>query len=327
MKKRLIKDTSRENSLIGIQAWNIGENIELANWIKIVPVQYCFINNNGVTTLYYEDRDYSAFHEEICNSIIKENFLLKLEEDLLKNAREAKRIIESDSHIKDDILTLYKILINCWPMTTITYEATTSNQITPDSKIIDKISEMRKTYGEALYEIEDSTLEIIAEVFPQIKGFESVVGIEEIENEQFPTLDALEERKKHYIFFDGKLIENKSVSEFLDENNLELPSDSQGSKIEGRVAMQGMVMGRVKKIFTQYDVEKINVGDILVAPMTTPDHIFVTDEGGITCHAAIIAREFKKPCIVGTENATRVLNDNDLVLVDAYKGTVEKIYT
>ena len=52
---------------------------------------------------------------------------------------------------------------------------------------------------------------------------------------------------------------------------------------------------------------------------------FVTDEGGITCHAAIIARELKKPCIIGTKNATQVLHDGDLVEVDANKGIVKII--
>jgi len=49
----------------------------------------------------------------------------------------------------------------------------------------------------------------------------------------------------------------------------------------------------------------------------------VTDEGGITCHAAIISRELKKPCIIGTKIATKVLKDGDLVEVDADKGIVK----
>ena len=52
---------------------------------------------------------------------------------------------------------------------------------------------------------------------------------------------------------------------------------------------------------------------------------FITDEGGITCHAAIIARELKKPCIIGTKVATQVLQDGDLVEVDADKGVVRVI--
>jgi pyruvate,water dikinase len=52
---------------------------------------------------------------------------------------------------------------------------------------------------------------------------------------------------------------------------------------------------------------------------------FVTDEGSITCHAAIIAREMKKPCIVGTKIATQILHDGDLVDVDADNGVVKII--
>mgnify|MGYP001562085147 CR=1 FL=1 len=74
-------------------------------------------------------------------------------------------------------------------------------------------------------------------------------------------------------------------------------------------------------------------GDILVTFMPAPSHIsamekaaaFVTDEGGITCHAAIVAREMKKPCIIGTKIATKVLKDGDMVEVDANKGIVKII--
>ena len=52
---------------------------------------------------------------------------------------------------------------------------------------------------------------------------------------------------------------------------------------------------------------------------------FVTDEGGVTCHAAIISREMKKPCVIGTKHATKVFKDGDKVEVDANKGVVKKI--
>lgn len=80
-----------------------------------------------------------------------------------------------------------------------------------------------------------------------------------------------------------------------------------------------------------YDLQKIKDNDIFVAQQTFPAFImgmrkakaFVTDEGGITSHAAIIAREMKKPCIIGTKNATRILHDGDLVEVDANQGIVK----
>ena len=67
--------------------------------------------------------------------------------------------------------------------------------------------------------------------------------------------------------------------------------------------------------------------------MTTPDLLpamerataFITDEGGITCHAAIVAREMKKPCIIGTKTATKILKNGDLIEVDAVNGIVKII--
>lgn len=105
------------------------------------------------------------------------------------------------------------------------------------------------------------------------------------------------------------------------------------TEIKGNTACPGKMTGIVKIIHSPKDFSRINKGDILVASMTTPDMMiimhkaaaFVTDEGGITCHAAIVSREMNKPCIVGTEIATKVLKDGDLVEVDATAGTVRKI--
>jgi len=78
-------------------------------------------------------------------------------------------------------------------------------------------------------------------------------------------------------------------------------------------------------------MDKIEIGDVLIAVMTRPDYLpamqkaiaFVTDEGGITCHAAIVAREMKKPCVIGTKIATKTFKDGDMVEVDAEKGVVK----
>ena len=52
---------------------------------------------------------------------------------------------------------------------------------------------------------------------------------------------------------------------------------------------------------------------------------FVTDEGGILCHAAIVSREMNKPCVIATKIATKIFKDGDLVEVDADKGVVRKV--
>ena len=104
-------------------------------------------------------------------------------------------------------------------------------------------------------------------------------------------------------------------------------------ELNGSVANQGKSVGKVKIIITSHDFNKMHRGDILVTQMTRSEYLpilhkaaaIVTDEGGITCHAAIISRELGIPCIIGTQIASSVLRDGDLVEVDADKGVVRRI--
>lgn len=110
-------------------------------------------------------------------------------------------------------------------------------------------------------------------------------------------------------------------------------ADTSIRKITGVTAYPGKVRGKVKIIAKADDMQKMNESDILMAPATNPNVVpamkiaaaIVTDEGGVTCHAAIISRELKKPCVIGTKIATKVFKDDDLVEVDARCGVVRKL--
>lgn len=150
-------------------------------------------------------------------------------------------------------------------------------------------------------------------------------------NTTLPTKQIIEQRKKAHSF----LGEDDTYS-ILIENDHKILKAKFGEtaqdvmQFEGRIAYRGNVSGVVKIIRSVADSSKLNEGDILVTAMTTPEMVpimkkaaaFITDEGGITCHAAIIAREMKKPCIIGTKIATKVLSDGDKIEVDAEKGIV-----
>jgi phosphohistidine swiveling domain-containing protein len=105
------------------------------------------------------------------------------------------------------------------------------------------------------------------------------------------------------------------------------------NELKGMCGQKGHARGRVRVIMDAHNASDFNEGDILVTGMTRPDYLslmkkaaaFITDEGGITCHAAIVARELKKPCVIGTKIATRVLQDGDLVEVDADNGIIKII--
>jgi phosphohistidine swiveling domain-containing protein len=105
-------------------------------------------------------------------------------------------------------------------------------------------------------------------------------------------------------------------------------------RVKGQVAFPGLARG-VVTVARDYDSakDKFDEGRILVAPSTNPTMLplmkkaaaIITDEGGITCHAAIISRELKIPCIIGTKIATKIFKDGDRVEVDAEKEVVRKI--
>ena len=105
------------------------------------------------------------------------------------------------------------------------------------------------------------------------------------------------------------------------------------STIQGTTGNPGTAQGVARIVHTNQDLHKVKDGDILVVHMTRQDFVpamrrciaIVADEGGVICHAAILARELGLPCIVGAKNATRALKDGQKVKVDATKGTVETV--
>lgn len=144
---------------------------------------------------------------------------------------------------------------------------------------------------------------------------------------------------------DKKLITErmKNVSIIKEHNKMMIFSGDEIKKVikkvikativKGSVACRGKAVGIAKLLFEEEDMGKIKKGDIIVSPMTRPHFVpamkravgIVTDFGGILCHAALISREFGIPCIVGTNNATKIFNDGDLIELDAYEGIARKI--
>jgi len=111
------------------------------------------------------------------------------------------------------------------------------------------------------------------------------------------------------------------------------------NEIKGVIANKGIYQGIAKVLRTIFsdnvvkEIKKVRKGDILVANTTGPEVMaaceragaIVTDEGGITSHAAIVSRELGVPCIIGTKIATKIFKDGDYIEVDANKGVVRKI--
>ncbi|TKJ17946.1 hypothetical protein CEE44_04700 [Candidatus Woesearchaeota archaeon B3_Woes] len=173
--------------------------------------------------------------------------------------------------------------------------------------------------------------------FMKVYTFKDIYNL--LDNKTKLTKKQIEDHKKCLIFhnINGKLYRysGEEGQKYI-EKLLKFDEEELDKEIKGTVANMGKVKGKVKIVnvrdLKQFikDTKKFKKGEILVTTMTSPIMVpiiekagaIVTVEGGICSHAAVISREFKIPCIVGADNATKILKDGDYVEVDANKGVV-----
>lgn len=216
-------------------------------------------------------------------------------------------------------------------------EGIVSGTIEPDSYVIDKknLAILKKRLGlKKLKFVKDEQGNTIKEELPEeeqkkevltnfeLKGL-SNYGLEIEEHYKWPQdIEWAIEKNKIYI------VQSRPVTTVEKESK---KVEIQGKiLIEGLAASNGVASGIVKVIRDLKDLNKITSGDVLVTRMTNPDMVvtmqkakaIVTDEGGLTAHAAIVSREIGLPCIVGTKNATHILKDGEIITVDGTNGRV-----
>lgn len=214
-------------------------------------------------------------------------------------------------------------------------------QYITDKKMLDMIKHLRGTKSAQHI----ATWEFLPKLYKQISRHTGIdVGLikyalpEEIISLELDA-EILSTRREHYIIesvnghnrllvWNESIVYNKKFLTDIHEN-----FDVEVSEIRGNAAFLGKVIGKVIIITNEDDLITIDKGYILVTPMTRTSFLpamqrcswYITDEWGITSHAAIMARELKKPCIIGTKIATKVLKNGDMVELDADNGVVRKL--
>lgn len=166
------------------------------------------------------------------------------------------------------------------------------------------------------------------EILDSIREKKAVVNAEKIKERKAGQGCYLE--GKHLKVLSGDDL--RRFLEVLKGDTIETGSDLQ--EFSGTVACKGgVVTGRVSILITPSDFKDFQPGNILVVPETTPDFVpfmqsakaIITERGGVTSHAAIISREMRIPCIIGTKIATQVLKNGDMVEVNTDTGIVRII--
>lgn len=218
-------------------------------------------------------------------------------------------------------------------------EAIVSGLVTPDTYVYDRKS--RKLVdikiGQKEFMLTKKNGETVKVNLDKERANERVLSDDEIE--RLVTLGELIE--EHYnkpqdvewAIENGKIyiVQSRPITTIKEEGEVEQMEGEAGRiLLKGLGASPGVATGKVKIISSEKEISKVQEGDILVTTMTTPDMVpamkraaaIVTDEGGMTCHAAIVSRELGVPAIVGTKEATKVLKDDMIVTVDGEKGIV-----
>ena len=129
------------------------------------------------------------------------------------------------------------------------------------------------------------------------------------------------------------LVQTRPITTLSEKKHEEIDLSHLGPiLLQGDPASPGIASGSVRILKSAKEIGRIQPGDILVAPQTNPDFVpamkkakaIVTDQGGRTSHAAIVSRELGIPAVVGTQKATQVLKENDIVTVNGAKGEIYK---
>lgn len=221
-------------------------------------------------------------------------------------------------------------------------ETVVSGSVSPDTYIVDRVNQ---------------------KIIEKNIAIKNIMAIKDPETGNTKTVEVPENKKNATVLTDEEILKLAEIGERV-EKHYGIPQDSEwgieNGKIymlqsrpittikkikkeediegdgelllEGLNASPGIAYGIVKIIRGEDELDKVKEGDILVTTMTTPDMVkamkkaaaIITEEGGTTCHAAIVSRELGCPAVVGTKNATKVLRDGMMVTVDGVKGQVYK---
>ena len=219
-------------------------------------------------------------------------------------------------------------------------EEIVSGRVAPDTFVLDKttgeVLEKRIVPKTRMKKASSRESGLVARQVPSTLKHKPVLSDDELKR-LWKLANMLESHYKYpqdfeWAIADGRiyLLQTRAVTFIAKEKPKE--SVEEDPIVTGLGASPGMGSGAVKLVTKLKDLSRVNQGDILVTKMTTPDFVplmmktagIVTDEGGMTSHAAIVSRELGVPCVVGTSNATKVLKDGAVVSVDGSRGLVFK---
>lgn len=335
MKTKLIKAFTREFPLIHVQMWGRRYTSEFfGEQLAHIPI-YVFYLKDGLVTAYRNPTGQAGIVNPIIRAKLDNDpdYIKKFVDQKSEVLKRLIKINEASEVSFEEFKSYLKDLFDYWQIHYISqFLPLDEERFTKEER--DYALALRKTIDQVIHNSWNSITPIIKKLYPDSGHLVAYVGWDELFDSKIPDISELKKREvEGVLVYNGDIVSESELNEWEKKDDFEVEWDNmvvEEKEITGQVACSGKVTGSVKILLKKDDMVNFREGEVLVSYMTMPAFMpamqkaaaFVTDEGGITCHAAIVARELKKPCIIGTRIATKVLKDGDLVEVDAENGIV-----
>ena len=330
---------ARDFCLASVEAWVQGESTDPKGWTDLKQPFLPYIITERLDDTIRFNYDLRGV-DWVCGLLAKlahhdKSFLKKIEKTVLEKLKYIRPIYEQEKAISlPQLKRFLKKLEEGYPW----FEAMWwFFQMDEDKvKYLDlKSLEKARMLTDTLCNGSDTVIrKSLIKIYPDLGELSSVLSTQEILSGNLPSKDELIKRDEGYFFGNNQLLVGKTRSDIEKLFKIKFKVKKFDSAIlQGRVAQVGIARGFVRRVMGHKQIGEFKNGEILVSSMTIPDFLpamkkaaaIVTNEGGVLCHAAILARELQKPCITGTKFATHILRDGDYVEVDANNGIVKFI--
>ena len=337
----LTKAFSRQKyPLFFCYVWSESDLQRMQKWLGNT-IQHLVMLRDGEkrkVTVWYKTDEIGVMHQALIKSINEdEQWFEHVKTSFYEYWNKLLPYINEEKELAtiEDLKTYYQLWIDWWSPMAILFEIPNVDSLPLD--IREKALKAREETQDFSDGGEETIETFFTQHYPRLSEFWRLMTPDEMfrsDNLSDGEIAAIQRRERDWVLVNGKLLTYAEMSSELERLGVELEEEvieDNIKEIKGQSACRGNVKGRVRLILESSHIGGLKEGEILVTEMTTPEFVpamkkaaaIVTDEGGITCHAAIVSRELNKPCVIGTKIASRVLKDGNQVEVDADNGVVK----
>ena len=331
-KKPYVCHITRPFSLMRVQLYRLGEY----EGIKALTNTHYYMNplficENGVVRVFYNNISQKENPPNIFDYINQNVDMEKAFAEVEKSVQYSMQVIREE--VDFDWKRLLANMCRLYPFSSL---GNLAGKLPPSvvGESMKWWAAYREKFDKVIWMAEDFLCEAAAKNVPQ--DYTDYVFLEEAFDSALLDCAKVEERRKGFLYFNNELVvkqTNTTFNKFLDAHAIYIKEDvplTQDNVLRGTCAYGGYVEGVVRIVNSLDDMASFKKGEIIVSTMTIPQYAtimrdalaIVTDEGGVLCHAAIVARELKIPCVIGTKFASSLLHNGDKVRINADDGII-----